>query len=132
MKIPWHRNRSQNAQSSQAVWATNPVLRKQMVALRSRCLLQGNPYFAAPAYVGSQTYSHKYGMGEWRCRRVCYVCAMIFNILLIQGDPKDAQIVRDALDNNSDQEFQIDWVKSAGLGLERLAALSPNHRDGPT
>jgi diguanylate cyclase (GGDEF)-like protein/PAS domain S-box-containing protein len=56
----------------------------------------------------------------------------IHNILLIQGEPKDAQIVRDALANGSDQEFQIEWVKSGALGLDRLAALSPEHRDGPT
>jgi diguanylate cyclase (GGDEF)-like protein/PAS domain S-box-containing protein len=57
---------------------------------------------------------------------------MIRNILLIQGDRKDAQIVRDALANSSDQEFHIEWVRSGALGLERLAALSPAHRDGPT
>jgi diguanylate cyclase (GGDEF)-like protein/PAS domain S-box-containing protein len=57
---------------------------------------------------------------------------MILNILLIQDDGKDAGIVRDALANNSDQEFQIEWVRSGALGIERLAALSPMHRDGPT
>jgi diguanylate cyclase (GGDEF)-like protein/PAS domain S-box-containing protein len=57
---------------------------------------------------------------------------MILNVLLIQDDGKDAGIVRDALANNSDQEFQIEWVRSGALGIERLAALSPMHRDGPT
>jgi diguanylate cyclase (GGDEF)-like protein/PAS domain S-box-containing protein len=56
----------------------------------------------------------------------------IHNILLIQGEPKDAQIVRDALANGSDHEFQIEWVKSGALGLDRLVALSPKHRDAPT
>jgi diguanylate cyclase (GGDEF)-like protein/PAS domain S-box-containing protein len=57
---------------------------------------------------------------------------MVHNILLIQGDGKDAKIVRDALVNNSDQGFQIEWVRSSALGIERLATLSPMQRDGPT
>ena len=57
---------------------------------------------------------------------------MIHNILLIQADPKDAQIVRDALANSSDEEFLIEWLKSGAVGLARLAALSPKDREGPT
>jgi diguanylate cyclase (GGDEF)-like protein/PAS domain S-box-containing protein len=57
---------------------------------------------------------------------------MTHNLLLIQGDRKDAQIVGDALANSSDQEFRIEWVKSGALGLERLASLSLKHRDEPT
>jgi diguanylate cyclase (GGDEF)-like protein/PAS domain S-box-containing protein len=54
------------------------------------------------------------------------------NVLLIQGDPKDAKIVYDSLANSADQEFQVWWVNSGALGLARLAALSPHQRDGST
>lgn len=54
---------------------------------------------------------------------------MTQKILLVQGSPKDAQIVRDAL--RDDPEFEIEWMKSAVLGLERLRGLSPRQQDGP-
>ncbi|MGA2189671.1 MAG: EAL domain-containing protein [Steroidobacteraceae bacterium] len=45
------------------------------------------------------------------------------NILLIQDDAQGAQAVRDALTNSRDGTFQVDWVTTCSLGLERLAAL---------
>jgi len=56
---------------------------------------------------------------------------MTHNILLIQGDPRDAGLVRDALAIASDQRFHVEWVKSGALGFKRLAAQSPKNRDGP-
>jgi len=54
------------------------------------------------------------------------------NLLLIQGDRDDAQIVRDALVSSADHTFLIEWVNSGALALDRLAALSREHRDEPT
>jgi diguanylate cyclase (GGDEF)-like protein/PAS domain S-box-containing protein len=56
---------------------------------------------------------------------------MTHNVLLIQGGQKDAQVVRAALANHPDQEYRVEWVNSGALGLERLALLSAQPRDGP-
>jgi diguanylate cyclase (GGDEF)-like protein/PAS domain S-box-containing protein len=53
---------------------------------------------------------------------------MIHNILLMQGDQKDARIVCEALASTADQDFHVEWVKSGALGLARLASASPKHR----
>ena len=45
---------------------------------------------------------------------------MARNILLIQDDPSDAKVVREALINSSDELFQVEWVRSCSEGLERL------------
>lgn len=63
---------------------------------------------------------------------VAYAFDMIHTILLIQADQNDTQIVCNALANRSGQEYKVEWAKSGALGLERLAALSSNQRDGPT
>jgi diguanylate cyclase (GGDEF)-like protein/PAS domain S-box-containing protein len=44
------------------------------------------------------------------------------HILLIQEDPADAKAVCDALTNSTEGHFQVEWVRSCSLGLERLAA----------
>jgi diguanylate cyclase (GGDEF)-like protein/PAS domain S-box-containing protein len=58
---------------------------------------------------------------------------MMRNILLIQDDVQGAQRVRDALTNSREQRFQVDWVRTCALGLERLAVLgkqNPPKGDG--
>ncbi len=45
-------------------------------------------------------------------------------ILLIQNDPLDAQVVRDALTRHGDGPFEVDWVRTCSEGLARLAARS--------
>jgi diguanylate cyclase (GGDEF)-like protein/PAS domain S-box-containing protein len=42
------------------------------------------------------------------------------NVLLIQGDPADAAVVREALTNSSDRAVEVDWVTHCSAGLERL------------
>jgi diguanylate cyclase (GGDEF)-like protein/PAS domain S-box-containing protein len=54
---------------------------------------------------------------------------MLLNVLLIQGDAQDAQAVRDALNNSSDKNFQVEWVRTCAFGLERLAILGKQHQD---
>jgi len=56
--------------------------------------------------------------------------AKMRNILLVQHDETESRVVRDALAHSTDQQFQAEWAGSGKLGLERLAALSPKHRDG--
>ena len=56
---------------------------------------------------------------------------MIHNVLLIQGDEKDADLVCDALGGKAAREFQLEWVRTGALGLERLAARSARQRWGP-
>jgi diguanylate cyclase (GGDEF)-like protein/PAS domain S-box-containing protein len=55
---------------------------------------------------------------------------MIRNILLIQDDAQGAQVVRDALSNSPDGSFQVECVATCSLGLERLAVLGKQHRQG--
>lgn len=50
---------------------------------------------------------------------------MVFNILLIQDDPHGAQTIRAALVHSRDPEFQVEWVKTWLLGLERLKGGTP-------
>jgi diguanylate cyclase (GGDEF)-like protein/PAS domain S-box-containing protein len=57
---------------------------------------------------------------------------MIKNVLLIQGGQKDAQVVYHSLAMSSDPEYRVEWVNSGAEGLERLAAMSAQPRDGPT
>jgi diguanylate cyclase (GGDEF)-like protein/PAS domain S-box-containing protein len=45
---------------------------------------------------------------------------MAQNILLIQDDPSDANVVREALINSSDGPFKVVWVRRCSEGLERL------------
>jgi len=45
------------------------------------------------------------------------------NVLLIQGNASDAQLVRDALSKASDHGFNVEWVRTCALGLQRLAAV---------
>ena len=45
---------------------------------------------------------------------------MARSILLIQDDPSDAKVVREALINSSDELFQVEWARSCSEGLERL------------
>jgi DNA-binding NarL/FixJ family response regulator len=45
------------------------------------------------------------------------------NVLLIQGNASDAQIVRDSLSRSSDNNFNVEWVSTCALGLQRLAAV---------
>jgi diguanylate cyclase (GGDEF)-like protein/PAS domain S-box-containing protein len=56
---------------------------------------------------------------------------MTHNVLLIQGDQKDAQVVCAALAMSSDQEYRVEWVNSGAEALERLAVVSAQPRDGP-
>src|SRR5450631_1421921 len=42
-------------------------------------------------------------------------------ILLIQGDPSDANAVREALSNSVDGFFKVEWIRGCSAGLERLA-----------
>jgi diguanylate cyclase (GGDEF)-like protein/PAS domain S-box-containing protein len=42
------------------------------------------------------------------------------NILLVQDDPTEANSVQDALVNSSDGPFQVEWMRTAEQGLERL------------
>ena len=55
---------------------------------------------------------------------------MTHNILLIQGDGSDARMICDALASGADQDFHVERVKSAALGLGRLRSLSPGPREG--
>jgi diguanylate cyclase (GGDEF)-like protein/PAS domain S-box-containing protein len=48
------------------------------------------------------------------------------NILLIQDDPTDAQVVRDALNGT----FQVEWVRRCSEGLERLARDGKQGKQG--
>jgi CheY-like chemotaxis protein len=49
-------------------------------------------------------------------------------ILLIEDDPRDEQVVREALERTSDSEFRLEWVTCA-LGRERSAA--PGQQQDP-
>jgi diguanylate cyclase (GGDEF)-like protein/PAS domain S-box-containing protein len=55
---------------------------------------------------------------------------MIRNILLIQDDAQGAQVVREALSNSPDGSFHVECVATCSLGLERLAVLGKQHRQG--
>jgi diguanylate cyclase (GGDEF)-like protein/PAS domain S-box-containing protein len=52
------------------------------------------------------------------------------NILLIQGNESDAQIVRDALSRSSAGKFNLEWVRTCALGLQRLAAIGKQRLGG--
>ena len=52
------------------------------------------------------------------------------NILLIQDDPAGATIVREALNNSSDQPFHVEWVRHCSEGLERLARQGKQDKPG--
>jgi diguanylate cyclase (GGDEF)-like protein/PAS domain S-box-containing protein len=55
------------------------------------------------------------------------------NILLIQDDVQGSQRVCDALTKSRENRFQVEWVRTCALGLERLAVLgrqSPPRVDG--
>ena len=47
---------------------------------------------------------------------------MSTRILLIQDDPSDAKVIREALDSSSDGSFRVEWVRRCSEGLERLAS----------
>jgi diguanylate cyclase (GGDEF)-like protein/PAS domain S-box-containing protein len=47
------------------------------------------------------------------------------HILLIQDDPSDAKVVREALMNSDDRSFKVEWVRRCAEGLERLASERP-------
>jgi diguanylate cyclase (GGDEF)-like protein/PAS domain S-box-containing protein len=51
------------------------------------------------------------------------------NILLIQSNASDAQIVRDALSRSGDSSFNVEWVSTCALGLQRLAAVGKQQSD---
>jgi diguanylate cyclase (GGDEF)-like protein/PAS domain S-box-containing protein len=55
---------------------------------------------------------------------------MIRNILLIQDDAQGAQVVREALSNSPDGSFHVECVATCSLGLERMAVLGKQHRQG--
>ena len=52
------------------------------------------------------------------------------NILLIQGDPLGAKAVGDALCESGDCQFNVEWVSTCALGLERLAVLGKQKQRG--
>jgi signal transduction histidine kinase len=43
------------------------------------------------------------------------------NVLLIEDNPADARLVREALQGNSDPGYRVEWVRRLSLGLDRLA-----------
>src|SRR6202140_4193584 len=47
---------------------------------------------------------------------------MSTRILLIQNDPSDAKVIREALSSSSDGSFRGEWVRRCSEGLERLAS----------
>src|ERR1700680_1684572 len=47
---------------------------------------------------------------------------MSTRILLIQDDPSDAKVIREALSSSSDGSFRVEWVRRCSEGLERLAS----------
>lgn len=51
---------------------------------------------------------------------------MTLNILLVQDDPAEANSVQDALVNSSDGPFQVEWMRTAEQGLERLLRTAEN------
>jgi PAS domain-containing protein len=57
---------------------------------------------------------------------------MIYNLLLIQSEPDDAQMVCASLKNSDGPAFRIEWVKSGAQGLARLAALAPDKLGNPS
>ena len=54
---------------------------------------------------------------------------MAQNILLIEDDPSDANVVRDALMNSSDGPFEVVWVRRCSEGLERLTTAAEQGAD---
>jgi C4-dicarboxylate-specific signal transduction histidine kinase len=43
------------------------------------------------------------------------------NVLLIEDNPGDARLVREALQGTSDPSYRVEWVRRLSLGLNRLA-----------
>lgn len=54
---------------------------------------------------------------------------MAQTILLIQEDPAGAKAVREALIHSSDGPFQVEWIKSRGEALQRLASQGQHGPD---
>ena len=54
------------------------------------------------------------------------------SILLIQDDPSDAKVVREALINSTDGPFELEWVRRCSEGLERLTKQGEQGTDGVT
>jgi diguanylate cyclase (GGDEF)-like protein/PAS domain S-box-containing protein len=55
---------------------------------------------------------------------------MARNILLIQEDPADAAVVREALVDSGGESFQVEWVRSCSEGLDRLAREGKQEKRG--
>jgi DNA-binding NarL/FixJ family response regulator len=53
---------------------------------------------------------------------------MAVHVLLIEGDARGARIVRDAL--GQDKRFEVEWVRTCALGLERLHAAGRHTNAG--
>jgi diguanylate cyclase (GGDEF)-like protein/PAS domain S-box-containing protein len=53
------------------------------------------------------------------------------NILLIQDDPADAQVIRDALARSNDGLFEVEWVRLCAAGVKRLATTSKRDKRSP-
>src|SRR6185295_18644293 len=53
----------------------------------------------------------------------------IQNILLIQDDPAEAKVIRQALTTAHDRPFQVEWVRSCAEGMERLASAGKQEKD---
>jgi diguanylate cyclase (GGDEF)-like protein/PAS domain S-box-containing protein len=52
-------------------------------------------------------------------------------ILLIQNQPKDAEVILKALTNSADGPFQVEWVGTCSQGLERLTSEgTDNQKEG--
>ena len=43
------------------------------------------------------------------------------NVLLIEDNPADARLVREALKETADPGYRVEWVRRLSLGLNRLA-----------
>jgi diguanylate cyclase (GGDEF)-like protein/PAS domain S-box-containing protein len=54
---------------------------------------------------------------------------MTVHVLLIQADPRGAEVVRDAL--SLDTRYQIEWVTTCALGMERLHAVGRQAKTAP-
>jgi diguanylate cyclase (GGDEF)-like protein/PAS domain S-box-containing protein len=54
----------------------------------------------------------------------------MLNVLLIQDDASGAQVVCDALTKSRHRKFDVEWVRTCALGLERLAVLDQQQRGG--
>jgi diguanylate cyclase (GGDEF)-like protein/PAS domain S-box-containing protein len=55
---------------------------------------------------------------------------MSHHILLIQDDPSDAKVVREALINADERSFKVEWIRRCSEGLARLASERPQEVRG--